>query len=161
MPVVQIQVGDVQRLVHRKEGCRGCCVAWQTSFSWIFENVSSWKVHYFFFFLNFIFIPPSPGSLSRTLTDTIGVSCQGKTGPEVRKKKKKGKTGGGKNNNRRKSEDRLQQRNGGQFVRARITSSATRNQTAGSLRTWLSGFLQEGGKKKKRRWSCHRPLQMS
>lgn len=113
--------------------------------------MSSWKVHYFFFFfLNFIFIPPSPGSLSRTLTDTIGVSCQGKTGPEVRKKKKKGKTGGGKNNNRRKSEDRLQQRNGGQFVRARITSSATRNQTAGSLRTWLSGFLQEGGKKKKK-----------
>lgn len=63
------------------------------------------------------------------------------------KRKKKGKTGGGKNNNRRKSEDRLQQRNGGQFVWARITSSATRNQTAGSLRT---GFLQEGGRKEKK-----------
>lgn len=110
-------------------------------------------MHYFLFYFifYFIFIPPSPGSLSRTLTDTIGVSCQSKTGPEVRKKEKKtGKTGGGKNNNRRKSEDRLQQRNGGQFVRARITSSATRNQTAGSWRTWLSGCLQEGGKEKKK-----------
>lgn len=67
---------------------------------------------------------------------------------------KKGKTAGGKNNNRRKTEDRLQLwKQGGQFVWAQITSSATRNQTAGSWRTWLSGFLQEGGKKEKR--GCH------
>lgn len=90
----------------------------------------------------FFFIPPSPGSLNGTQTGTRGISCQGKTGPEVGKRKKKGKTAGGKNNNERKSEDRLHQRNGSQFVWAGITSTATRNQTAGSLRTWLSGFLQ-------------------
>lgn len=67
------------------------------------------------------------------------------------KGKKEGKTVGGMNNNRRKSEDRLYQRNRSRFVRARITSSATRNQTAGSGRTWLSGFLQEGGKKRKKK----------
>lgn len=95
-------------------------------------------------------IQASPGSLNRTLTGTRGISCQGQTGPEVGERGKKGKTGGGKSNNRKKSEDRLQQWNRGQFVWARTTSSATRNQTAGSLRTWLSGFLQEGGKKGKK-----------
>lgn len=105
----------------------------------------------FFFF----FIPPSPGSLNGTQTGTRGISCQSKTGPEVGKRKKKRKTAGGKNNNERKSEDRLHQRNRSQFVWAGITSTATRNQTAGSLRTWLSGFLQEGGKNKEKKDDGH------
>lgn len=134
------QVGDTQLLLHRKVGCeeKTLRTAWQTSSHIIFENVSSRKVH-----------PPtrprlpltSPGSLNRMALEVHYVRVKQAPRWGSGKKKKEG----GKNNNRRKTEDRLQQRSRGQFVWAQITSSDTRNQTAGTWRTWLSGFLQEGG----------------
>lgn len=71
-------------------------------------------------------------------------------GKKKKKKEKKGKLGKertitGEKWGQAAAEER------GQFVWARITSSATRNQTAGSLRTWLAGFLLQGGKKKEKK----------
>lgn len=109
VPEVQTQVGDIQGLVCRKGGCKERMFHSLTNL--IPQNL--WECvqqedALFCFFLIFIFIPKSPGSLNGPLTGTRGISCQGKTGPEVgkrKKKKEKGKkrkTGKGKNNNRGK-----------------------------------------------------------